>query len=59
MLDVCIEESVDNLRTSIDGLLAVLKWEGTDPPMFDGDTKYTHTQILVVMAGTNWTPVGP
>lgn len=55
MLDVCIETSTDNLRTSLDGLLSVLKWSGTDPPMFSGDTKYTHTEILAEMAKVEWT----
>lgn len=59
MLDVCVENSVDNLRTSIDGLLAVLKWEGENPPMFSGDTKYDHTEIRVVMATSEWTQVDP
>lgn len=54
MLDVCVQESVDNLRTSVDGLLAVLKWSGDDPPIFDGDTKYTHSEILVIMATEAW-----
>lgn len=55
MLDVCIETSVDNLRTSVDGLLAVLKWNGGNPPIFDEDTKYTHIEILAVMATEAWT----
>lgn len=59
MLDVCVEDSVDNLRTSNDGLLAVLKWSGTNPPMFSGDTKYTHEEILVEMAKENWKSEDP
>jgi len=59
MLDVCVQDSISNLRTSIDGLLAILKWEltdpPTDPPVFDGDTKFTHAQMLTEMTGANWT----
>ena len=54
MLDVCVQYSVENLRTSNDGLLSVLKWSGADPPMFSGDTKYTHKEILTVLAGEDW-----
>lgn len=59
MLDVCIQESVANLRTSIDGLLSVLKWKGIDPPMFSGDTKYTHSEILTEMAKVEWVATLP
>jgi len=59
MLDVCQENEVEDLRTSLDGTLAVLKWIGEDPPVFDGETKYTHTEILTEMAGANWTPPDP
>jgi len=55
MLDVCVQSSISNLRTSQDGLLAVLKWSGSDPSMFSSDTKYTHSQILTELSGTNWT----
>lgn len=54
MLDDCIQTSVDNLRTSNDGLLAVLKWSGVEPAQFAADTKYTHAQILTEMGGVNW-----
>jgi len=59
MLDACIQDSVDNLRTSVDGLLAVLKWSGEAPPMFSGDTKYNHSEILVEMAKPEWNPPIP
>jgi len=54
MLDVCQENAIADLRTSVDGVLAVLKWSGEDPPVFDGETKYTHTEILTEMAKVEW-----
>lgn len=57
MVDVCQESSLETLFPSVDGLLAVLKWEGVDPVMFSGDTKYTHTQIRVEMVKVEWTPL--
>lgn len=55
MLDVCQQNAVADLRVSLDGLLAVLKWQGENPPMFSGDTKYTHTQIRAIMINAEWT----
>ena len=54
MLDVCVQSSVSNLRTSVDGLLAVLKWNGANPPMFSGDVKYTHAQIIAEIDKPEW-----
>jgi len=61
MLDVCVQESVGNLRTSNDGLLAVLKWkaEDPDPSIFDGNTKYDQTSMLVEMGIDNWKGADP
>ncbi|KKN74679.1 hypothetical protein LCGC14_0388810 [marine sediment metagenome] len=56
MLDVCVQTAVKNLRTSNDGLLAVLKWRSKDPnpPNFDGKTKYDHVPMLMEMDKANW-----
>ena len=54
MIDVCQEDSLTTLRDSTDGR-SVLKWQGTDPPMFSGDTKYSPTEILVEMEKIEWT----
>ena len=53
MIDVCMQDSLINLRTSIDGR-SILKWQGDDPSMFSADTKYTHAEILVEMAKPEW-----
>lgn len=55
MIDVCQQTSLNTLRNSTDGR-SVLKWQGTDPPMFDGDTKYDHEEILVEMEKVEWNP---
>ncbi len=59
MLDVCIQTSLDTLRPSLDGLLSVLMWQGTDPLIFSGDIKYTQSEIIVEMNKPNWTPLMP
>ncbi len=53
MVDVCQENSLTTLTNSTDGR-SVLKWQGTDPPMFSGDTKYTHSEILLEMDKAEW-----
>lgn len=58
MIDVCVQDSVSSIRTSVDGLLGVLKWSGGEPPIFSEDTKYTHDEILVEMNKLNWKKPG-
>ncbi len=53
MLDVCMQNSTDALRNSSDGR-SVLKWEGSDPAIFDAYTKYNHDEILVELEDSEW-----
>lgn len=55
MVDVCQQTSLGTLRNSTDGR-SVLKWQGADPPMFSGDTKYTHAEILIEVSKAVWNP---
>lgn len=56
---VC-ESSADTLRYSLDGTKTFVKFEGDMPSFLDGKTQYTHSEILTVLAGEEWTsPDGP
>ena len=50
-----IQTSVDTLRKSVDTTKAVLKWDGDTPEVFDGMTTYYHSEILTILATTEWT----
>lgn len=56
MIDVCQEDSLTSLRDSTDGR-SWLKWQRTDPPMFSGDTKYTHTEAVTECLKPEWNPI--
>ena len=45
----------DMLRYSLDGTKAVVKYKGEQPDFLDGKTTYTHAEILVEMAKSDWT----
>ena len=50
-----IQSSIDTLRKSLDGTLAILKWDGDTPSVFDGMTSYGHSEILTILRGSDWT----
>lgn len=54
MIDDCIQTSIETLRKSLDGDLAVLKYSGTKPASLGERTDLTHAEILVEMAGPLW-----
>ena len=49
-----IQSGVENLRKSLDNTLAILKWDGDTPSAFNGMTQYSHTQILTILKGSDW-----
>ena len=49
-----IQSGVATLRKSLDGTLAILKWDGDTPSVFNGMTQYSHAQILSILAGAAW-----
>ena len=54
-----IQSGVENLRKSLDNTLAILKWDGDTPEVFDGMTSYGHSEILTILRGSDWTePIG-
>ena len=50
-----IQGTSTHLRKSLDGTKAILKWDGDTPTVFNGITQYSHTQILTILNGSDWT----
>ena len=50
-----IQSSSSTLRKSLDGTLAILKWDGDTPSAFSSMTIYNHNQILTILKGSDWT----
>ena len=54
-----METSADTLRYSLDGSQTFVKFEGATPSFLDGKTQYTHSEILTILAGPEWTDPNP
>ena len=54
MIENSIESSVGDLRKTIDGVKAFLKFEGNTPSCFDGITTYTYSEILEELSTSDW-----
>jgi len=58
--DQVLETSANTLRYNLAGTKTFVKFEGDTPSFLDGKTQYTHSEILTVLAGEEWTsPDGP
>ena len=53
--DQVLETSAETLRFSLDGTKTFVKYEGTQPSFLSGKTEYTHSEILAILAGPEWT----
>jgi hypothetical protein len=51
-----LESSADTLRYSIDGTKTFVKFEGDTPSFLLGEPQYTHSEILSILSGPEWTP---
>jgi len=49
------ETSTDTLRYSVDGTKTFVKYEGDQPSFLSGKTEYTHSEILAILSGDEWT----
>lgn len=56
MVIMCSLNKENTYRKSLDGTQALFKFEEKHPDCCRGDIKYTHTEILTLMAGSDWTP---
>ncbi len=50
-----LETSVNSLKYSLDGTKTFVKYEGDQPSFLSGKTEYTHSEILAILAGDEWT----
>ena len=54
------ETSADTIRYSVDGTKTFVKFDGDTPSFLEGKTQYSHSEILTILAGSEWTsPDGP
>lgn len=49
------ETSESTLRYSLDGTKTFVKYEGTQPFFLDGKTQYSHSEMLTILSGSDWT----
>ena len=49
-----IQTSMKTLRKTLDGSKAILKWDGDTPAVFNGMTTYTHSEIKIELAKSEW-----
>lgn len=54
--DEVLQTSVNSLKYSLDGSKVVVKYEGTQPSFLEGKTEYSHSEILTILATSEWTP---
>ena len=53
--DQVVETSVDTICYSVDGTKTFVKYEGEQPSFLSGKTEYTHSEILAILSGEEWT----
>ena len=53
------ETSADTIRYSVDGSQTFVKYEGDQPSFLNGKQEYTHSEILTVLSGDEWTSDEP
>jgi hypothetical protein len=58
--DQVLETSAETLRYSVDGTQTFVKFEGDTPSFLEGKTANTHSEMLTILAGEEWTaPIEP
>ena len=50
-----LENSADTLRYNIAGTKTFVKFEGDTPSFLEGKTANTHSEMLAILAGEEWT----
>jgi len=53
------ETSADTVRYSTDGSKTFVKYEGDQPSFLNGKQEYTHSEILTVLSGDEWSSDTP
>ena len=55
--DQVFETSENTLRYNNEGTQTLVKYEGSKPRFLYGKDTYTHSQMLEILAGEDWTPI--
>jgi len=50
-----LETSADTLRYNVAGTKTFVKFEGDTPSFLEGKTANTHSEMLEILAGEEWT----
>lgn len=50
-----MQGSENTLRYSLDGTKTFVKFEGDAPSFLEGKTTYTNSEMLTILAGSEWT----
>ena len=50
-----LETSAETLRFSVDGSKTFVKFEGSAPAFLAGKPAHSHSEILAILAGDEWT----
>ena len=53
--DQVFENSADTLRFSVDGSKTFVKFEGSAPTFLSGKPAHSHSEILEILSGSEWT----
>jgi len=53
------EISAETCRYSVDGTKTFVKYIGDQPSILSGKQEYTHSEILTVLSGDEWTSDEP
>lgn len=49
-----LETSADTLRYNLAGTQTFVKFDGDTPSFLEGKTTYTHSEILTILSGADW-----
>ena len=53
--DQVLETSADTLRYNLAGTQTFVKFDGDTPSFLEGKTTYDRSEMLTLLAGTEWT----
>lgn len=53
--DDVLETSAETLRFSVDGSKTFVKFEGSAPAFLAGKPAHSHSEILEILSGSEWT----
>ena len=57
--DQLIDIDESHSRKSLDGSKILARYEGDQPSFLSGKQEYTHSEILTILSGDEWTPDDP